>query len=577
MSARFAKEGNGHQASPGHPNEDTPPAKSGPMPQLVGLEAALEAAADDVGQKKKLRYPKAVFPIIVNEFCERFSFYGLRGKSLPCRAQRYRWARLGPTRAQHLICRCAAAVLVLFLKDKLGLTEDNSTVVFHSFNMVCYLFPIFGGIVSDSYLGKFRTILILSLVYAVGNVLLSLASWRALGLPGLETTCAGLLLIGVGTGGIKPCVSSFGGDQFVLPQQQRRLEQFFSIFYFVINAGGGLGMLLAPMMRVQSCLGEDTCYPLSFGTPALLMVLFCVVFVSCRRLYVMKNPEGNVLVRVARCLAGAAWRRLRHGPRPGDEHWLDSAAPRWGRALVDDVKVLLSLLVMALPLPVFWALFDMQGSRWTFQARQLDGRVGGWTVQPDQIGLSGSLLVLILLPMFEAWLHPWLARCGLLVTPLQRMSVGGLMASAAFVCAAVLEIQVQQHGVGQLHIFWQLPQYLFIALADIWFAIAVLEFGFKEAPVSMKSSITALFLLTTAIGDILVIIITSSEIFSDRVTEFFTYAGLMAAVMCVFMLLAVRYQYVGQPNRPVKVKDAGGEKDAAIKVETDARNTQRKR
>ncbi|KAE8750878.1 hypothetical protein FOCC_FOCC002306, partial [Frankliniella occidentalis] len=484
--------GRGQQGYPGGKDELTSKGKA---------TAELEAAADT--SQKELRYPRAVFLVILNEFCERFSFYGLR------------------------------AVLVLFLKDKLGLTEDNSTVVFHSFNMVCYLFPVFGGIVSDSYLGKFRTILILSLVYSVGNVMLSLASWRTLGLPGLATTCVGLFLIGVGTGGIKPCVSSFGGDQFVLPQQQRQLEQFFSIFYFIINAGGSLAILVTPMMRVRPCLGEDTCYPLCFGTPALLMVFFCSVFVAGRPLYAMKDPEGNVLLRVARCVGGAGWRRLRHGPRPDGGHWLDAAVPRWGDALVADVKVLLSLLVMAVPLPVFWALFDMQGSRWTFQARQLDGQVGSWLVQPDQIGLSGGVMVLIMLPMFEAWLHPWLARFGVLVTPLQRMSVGGLMAAAAYVCAAVLEMQVQQQGAGQvgepaergrasllsacfigrkllfeinqlqIHIFWQLPQYFFIALADIWFAIAVLEFGYKEAPVSMKSSITALFLLTTAVGDII--------------------------------------------------------------------------
>lgn len=80
-------------------------------------------------------------------------------------------------------------------------------------------------------------------------------------------------MIAVGTGGIKPCVSSFGGDQFVLPQQERELQRFFSVFYFSINAGSVISSFLTPMLRQYHCLGSDTdCYPLAFGLPAALMV-----------------------------------------------------------------------------------------------------------------------------------------------------------------------------------------------------------------------------------------------------------------------------------------------------------------
>lgn len=84
----------------------------------------------------------------------------------------------------------------------------------------------------------------------------------------------GLFLIGAGTGGIKPCVSSFGGDQFVVPQQEKQLQQFFSVFYFSINAGSVISCFLTPMLRANvSCFGDDKCYPLAFGVPAVLMCL----------------------------------------------------------------------------------------------------------------------------------------------------------------------------------------------------------------------------------------------------------------------------------------------------------------
>lgn len=84
----------------------------------------------------------------------------------------------------------------------------------------------------------------------------------------------GLLIIAIGTGGIKPCVSAFGGDQFVRPQQDRQLEAFFSVFYFSINAGSLISTFITPILREDVyCFGKDSCYPLAFGVPAILMIV----------------------------------------------------------------------------------------------------------------------------------------------------------------------------------------------------------------------------------------------------------------------------------------------------------------
>lgn len=82
----------------------------------------------------------------------------------------------------------------------------------------------------------------------------------------------GLLLIALGTGGIKPCVSAFGGDQFILPQQERYLAMFFSLFYFSINTGSLISTLLTPVIRDTKCF-EDECFSLAFLIPAILMIV----------------------------------------------------------------------------------------------------------------------------------------------------------------------------------------------------------------------------------------------------------------------------------------------------------------
>ena len=59
----------------------------------------------------------------------------------------------------------------------------------------------------------------------------------------------GLLLIALGTGGIKPCIQAFGGDQFKLPEQERQLQTFFLLFYFAINGGALISTVLTPVLR----------------------------------------------------------------------------------------------------------------------------------------------------------------------------------------------------------------------------------------------------------------------------------------------------------------------------------------
>ena len=84
----------------------------------------------------------------------------------------------------------------------------------------------------------------------------------------------GLTLIGIGTGGIKPCVATFGGEQFVMPYQKKPMTQFFSLFYAAVNCGSLISVLVTPVLRSSvTCFGQESCYPLAFGVPAGLMVI----------------------------------------------------------------------------------------------------------------------------------------------------------------------------------------------------------------------------------------------------------------------------------------------------------------
>ncbi|XP_043289096.1 peptide transporter family 2-like [Venturia canescens] len=360
-------------------------------------------------------YPKSIFLIIATEFCERFSFCGLR------------------------------TILSLYLRNVLLLHENGATVIYHVFIMMCYFVPVAGAILADSYLGRFRTILYFSIIYAIGNVLMCFAATPPIALWPVAMTYVGLTLIAWGTGGIKPCVAAFGGDQFHLPQQQKRLQAFFSIFYFTINFGGLMGMILIPILRkALTCFGDDTCYALGFGFPAALMVTALLLFLLGKPLYRLKYPKENITLNFISCIFYALKQKFacRNWPETGNEHWLDYASDRFPTKLIAEIKIVLAVLFLYIPLPLFWSLFDQQGSRWTFQASRMNGELLGTQILPDQMQVINPAIVLILIPIFDRHIYRWFS--GSLNSPLQRMIIGGIFAGLSFIVSGFLELKLEK-------------------------------------------------------------------------------------------------------------------------------------
>ena len=156
------------------------------------------------------KMPTGIPYIIGNEAAERFSFYGMK------------------------------TILFIFIANYLHLMGDKPTDAIsegtaaewvYLFNMAVYLTPVLGAIIADLYWGKYKTIMRLSVVYCLGH--LSLAFMGVTG-PSFYFLLAGLILISLGGGGIKPCVSAHVGDQFG-PNNQHLLSKIFNWFYFSIN------------------------------------------------------------------------------------------------------------------------------------------------------------------------------------------------------------------------------------------------------------------------------------------------------------------------------------------------------
>ena len=181
--------------------------------------------------------PQGIPYIIGNEAAERFSFYGMK------------------------------AILVVFMTKYLLDSSGNKALMgdeqakgyYHMFTSAVYFTPILGALIADALWGKYRTILVLSVVYCAGHLTLALDESR-LGLA------LGLGLIALGSGGIKPCVSAHVGDQFGR-SNQTLLEKIFGWFYFSINLGAFASTLLTPWLL------QNYGSHVAFGVPGILMAL----------------------------------------------------------------------------------------------------------------------------------------------------------------------------------------------------------------------------------------------------------------------------------------------------------------
>jgi POT family proton-dependent oligopeptide transporter len=423
------------------------------------------------------RLPAGIPFIIANEAAERFSFYGMR------------------------------AVLVVFMTQYLlgadgmpdGMGEAEAKGWFHLFVSAVYFTPLLGALLSDGILGKYRSIILLSLVYCLGHLALAIDHTR-MGLA------IGLGLIAVGAGGIKPCVSAHVGDQFGR-SNGFLLSRVFSWFYFSINLGAFVSMLATPWL--MKSYGAS----LAFAVPGVLMLLATLVFWSGRYRFVHIPPAGLSFVR---------------------ETFSANGLSTLGR---------LSLIYVFVA--VFWALFDQTGSAWVLQAQHMDRYLFGMEVLPAQIQAANPLFVMLLIPLFSYVVYPAIDRVWQL-TELRKMAIGMFITVLAFAIPTWIQLQIDQGGTPS--IAWQLLAYVVLTSAEVMVAVTCLQFSYTQAPRTMKSFVMAFFMMSIAAGNLFTSAVNffirqedgSSKLAGAEYYEFFTLLMLVTAAL--FMLVARFYK-----------------------------------
>lgn len=420
------------------------------------------------------KFPKSIPYIIGNEAAERFSFYGMK------------------------------AILTVYLIQGFSFSEAHANEKTHLFVALAYLFSIVGGTLADWFLGKYKTILYLSLVYCIGHLCLAVFDTN------LNGFMFGLLLIVVGAGGIKPCVSANVGDQFD-KTNQHLISKVFDIFYFSINFGAFVSSLLIPVML------EKYGPSVAFGLPGLLMGIATLIFWSGRNNYVKVPPSG---FKKENFLAISLYALVNLKDRKRGQALLDVALNTYSKESVENIKAVWRVLGIFAFIPVFWALYDQNGSEWVIQASRMDLDFMGHTWLPAQIQAINPILILAFIPLFSLVIYPGITKLGIRVTPFRKIGAGLILTAVSFVIIALIQEKIDK---GQSpNIVWQLLAYAIITAAEILISITGLEFAYTQAPRSMKSTLMAFWLSTVFIGNIFVSQINSSK---ENNGFFSTFAG----------------------------------------------------
>jgi len=443
-------------------------------------------------------HPIALWFFFWGEFAERCSFYGMK------------------------------AILLLYMIDRLGFDKGVASGWMNSFKAACYFLPLAGGFLADRLFGKYRTIVAFSLPYILGHVIL--------GIQNVPCLLIALGLLAMGAGAVKPNLSTLMGMTYdqQRPDQTQLRSDAFAMFYVAINTGSFVSSFAVPLIR--NFYG----YRIAFLFPAALMIVAFALFVAGKPFY-----------------AKETMRRSRPTPQERREQW----------------HVLRKIFGLFVVVVFFWSVIEQYDSSWILFARDhvdlnifdfapktwqfglltLLGRrfhinLLGTPLVADQFQVLNPIFVMVLVPVV-AIVWRLLARAGVNLRPTDKMLIGFVFTLATPLILAIAGARADT--VGRISAWWLVSAYFVITAAEACISVVGLELAFTAAPESMKSFVTACWLLTMSCGDFLNALITpyydesvslgSLTVRLSPSVYFGLFGLMMIPVLIAFLLVARRF------------------------------------
>jgi proton-dependent oligopeptide transporter, POT family len=516
----------------------------GPLPTEEEL-VTLPKVADSL--------PAAAWLVAVVELCERFTYYGISG----------------PFQNYMQIPRNSTVQT-----GGLGLGQQTATALSYFFQFWCYLTPILGATISDQYLGKYKTIFWFSIIYVVGNLILFVTSLpnslsHGAGLGGL---IAAMVVIGLGTGGIKSNVAPLIADQYtntkpyvkslkngrkVIVDPAVTVQSIFMIFYFCINFGS-----LSAIATTE--LERNVDFWAAYLLPFAFFFIGIIALIVGRNVYVKRPPTGSVIPNAFKvCFIGIKNKFNLDMAKPSIQSTSGGSDFPWSDLFVEEVRRSLYACKVFVFFPIYWLVYGQMVNNFISQAGQMQTH----GIPNDIMQNIDPIAIIIFIPILNKWIYPWLRRIGIEFKPITRIFMGFIFAALSMAYAAIVQHLIYQAGPcydqplacydnappNDIHVAIQTPAYVFIALSEIFASITGLEYAYTKAPTDMKSFIMALYLLTTAIGSALGIALSSVSVDPKLV---WMYTGIAIATLAAGIAFWILFRKYNDIEDELNVIDA---------------------
>ncbi|XP_057533325.1 protein NRT1/ PTR FAMILY 5.10-like isoform X2 [Amaranthus tricolor] len=489
-------------------------AEDAETPFLLPQEDTVDGAVDYNGhpaiRSKHGRWRSASF-IIGVEVAERIAYYGITSN------------------------------LITYLTGPLGQSTATAAANANAWGGFGSLFPIVGAIIADSFLGRYRTIVVSSFIYILGLGLLTLAAVLPFGCNNTTSDCGtqpfrtvfiylSLYLVAIGQSGHKPCVQAFGADQFdgQDPDESKAKSSFFNWWYWCMC----LGPLL--VISVLNYIQDNVGWGIGFGIPCIIMTIALVLFLigTPTYRYIVTGEEHSAFVRIGRVFAAAArnWHVKQstieveeeaqgfiafHG---SEQFCSDDNNIACCKSEVEEAKAVLRLFPVWAASLVYAIVFSQSSTFFIKQGLTMDRSLGpNFSVPPASLQSFISLSVVLFIPIYDRILVP-IARtltgkpAG--ITMLQRIGMGMLISIVSMVIAAIVEKKrlntAFEHGLIDLpdttvpmSVWWLVPQYVLFGVSDVFTMVGLQEFFYDQVPTELRSVGLSLYLSVFGLGSLL--------------------------------------------------------------------------
>jgi len=482
------------------------------------------------------RLPVSAWLVVIVEFAERWTYYGTTNLySNYIRAPLPRGSTNGAVLPADRLVGVAGA---------LGQGQQKSFAIrtFNSFWV--YITPFVGGIVADTWLGRYTTIIVFAVICLLGHIIL-VASAAPSVLAKTDTSLGLLVLsiviMGLGAGGIKANVSPMIAEQYqgklrketlpsgevILRDPNVTIQSVYMWFYAAINFGS-CGAISAVF------LARDNGYWAAYLVPTCLFILVPGVLFFGRKYYVVTPPRGSILLETCRVISMAmapAWhlnpiRTIKAIRSP--DFWaparpssypdgLVPASITWDDEFVGEVGRTLNACNVFLFFPIYWLCYS-----------QIDGNLStvaaGMTLHGtpnDLIQNLNPIAIIILIPVFDYGIYPALRRAGINFTPIKRIYAGFIVAGLAMVYAAVLQHYIyitspchdgepsacttpdKLPNPSPINVWVVSGPYILVGISEIFASITSIEYAFTKAPERMRGVVMAFSQCQNAISSAL--------------------------------------------------------------------------